>query len=115
MRFQISSRKAPQLYATNLVALSGGVSRFTSNISQEDIDSATKELKDTLFNSAKTTTSNTQGLTLNDALANFEVKNISFDKKAGDQSLSFTGSATGHLKALVYNYDSLKKLIEQRI
>ncbi len=118
-RFEISNQvlgKAPQLlYATNLVALSGGVSRFTSNISQEDIDSATKELKDTLFNSAKQQLLNTQGLTLNDALANFEVKNISFDKKAGDQSLSFTGSATGHLKALVYNYDSLKKLIEQRI
>ncbi len=118
-RFEISNQvlgKAPQLlYATNLSAMSGGVSRYTAYISQEDIDSATNQLKETLFNSAKQQLLNSQGLTLDEALSSFEVKNISFDKKVGDQSLNFTGTASGHLKAVVYSYDALKKLIEQRV
>lgn len=103
------------VYAINSKPIGGGISRFTASITQEDLDNAAKDLKNSLFAAAKQQLLNVRGLTLLDSAANVQTNPATFDKKAGDAAVSFTGTVTGHIKGLAFDNEFLKTVVRQRI
>jgi hypothetical protein len=106
---------SPTVYAIATKAIDGGVSRFTTAVSQEDLDKAATDLKTVMVTAAKQQLINTKGLTLLDSGAQTQTNTPVFDKKIGDSSVNFSGTVIGHIKALLFNNDSLKKVVEQRV
>lgn len=106
----------PQLlYAATTVPLDGGVSKFTTTITQADLDNARNDLKQTVIDSAKAQMLNKYGLVLLDSGTQFQVNNITFDKQVNDAVVSFNGQISGHIKALAFDKAQLQDLVTQRI
>ncbi len=115
MHNQVLGNIPQLLYAINPDPVTGGLNRFQAVVSQQDIDQATQNLKDTLFNAAKQQFLNAQNLVLLPSGSDLQNQQISFDKKVNDASVSFNGTVTGHLKALLFNDTTLRNLVKQRI
>jgi hypothetical protein len=104
-----------QLYAMSPVPTQGGISRFKTVVSQQDLDSAGKALQQQLLTAAEQQLLSTKSLTLIDSGASTQIKSITFDHAANDAVDTFTGTITGHVTGLAFNEDDLKNLVEQRI
>ena len=104
-----------QLYAQNPDPVQGGISRFRTIVSQQDIDTAGKQLQQAVEDAAKQQALTDKGLTLIDSGANVQVKSVTFDHTVNQAGESFSGTITAHVTGLAFNQDQLKALIEQRI
>ncbi len=112
---QVLGTQPTILWAKNIDPIQSGTSRLSTSITQSDLDSATKDLTDSIFRAAQDNLATTQGLELLKSGSTYQVKSSSFDKKVGDQSLNFTGQMSARIQALLFSSDDLQKMVEQRI
>ncbi len=117
-RFEIHNQvlgDAPKLlYAISPVPTTGGITRLSSVITQEDIDAATADLKQSVLNVIKRDLDQ-QNLTLLDSSAKIDIKQLLFDKSVGDGAVSFRGSISAHIKALVFDGTVLRNIVMERV
>jgi hypothetical protein len=104
-----------QLYAMSPVPTQGGVTRFKTVVSQQDLDAAGKQLQHAILAAAEQQLLSSKSLTLIDSGASTQVKSITFDHAANDATATFSGTITGHVTGLAFSEDDLKNLVEQRI
>ncbi len=104
-----------ELYAMSPVPTQGGISRFKTLVSQQDLDSAGNALQKQLLTAAEQQELSSKNLTLIDSGTATQVKSITFDHAVNDAVDTFTGTITGHVTGLAFSEDDLKNLVEQRI
>ncbi|MDB4940089.1 MAG: hypothetical protein JWO40_514 [Candidatus Doudnabacteria bacterium] len=118
-RFEIHNQvlgDTPQtLYAYNSKPIDGGVSKFTSIVTQQDLDNAKNDLKQSMLESAKSDLFTRVGLSIIDSGAQVTTADPIFDKKVNDAAVSFNTQMTGHVKALAFDQEALQQLVVQRI
>ncbi len=111
---QILGNVPEKLYAIISTPITGGITRFSAQITQADIDFATADLKLTLINAAREKLA-PQNLIILDSSAETEIKSIQFNKSLNDAAVSFRGTIVGHIKALVYEKSALQRVVRGRI
>lgn len=117
-RFEIKNERLAatnQLYARNNQNISGGTTRFSSLVTQQDIDNATTVLKASIIASIKQQLLNARGLVILDSALTQSDTNISFDKKVDEEAVNFNGTISTKVKALAYKLDDLANIVKERI
>jgi hypothetical protein len=104
-----------QLYAESTDPTQGGISRFRTIISQQDLDNAGKALQQSVLDAAKQQLLSSKGLTLISSAASTQVKSVTFDHSVNDAAETFSGTISAHVTGLAFKEDDLKNLVEQRI
>ena len=84
-------------------------------VSQQDLDNAGADIKNTVIDSAKQQLLNKSGLLLIDSGAQYMLGTPAFSNKVGDQTVSFNAQVGGHIKALVFEKNLLQNIVTQRI
>ncbi len=103
------------LYANTTKAIDSGASKFTAVVSQEDLDKAGADIKNTTIDAAKQQLLNKSGLVLIDSGGQYMLGDPVFNAKVGDQTVSFNAQVGGHIKALVFEKKLVENIVAQRI
>lgn len=117
-RFEIKNEKLAatnQLYARNNQNIGGGTTRFSSLVTQQDIDNANTVLQTSIVASIKQQLLNGRGLVILDSAMTQTDTNISFDKKVDEEAINFNGTISTKIKALAYDLDDLAEIVRDRI
>jgi hypothetical protein len=102
------------LYAITDSPVSGGVSRFLSVITEQDIANSQESLGNTLLSKAREKLL-LKNLTIADKAYAIESADFKADKPANAESPSFGASLKANITGLAFNSDELKKLVNDRI
>ncbi len=111
---QVFGSKPQFLFAKSDTEISGGTTRYLSVISQDDIDSAKKQLQSKAQQEINEKLKSS-GLVLTDKAYTFEITQFTTDNAVGAQTPNFSAVLEAKINGLAYNEKDLANLISARI
>ncbi len=108
------SSKYAGFYAKSNSSMDGGSQEKVTVVSKEDLEEAEKEFTDQLGNELEESLKEQvpEGREIIKGGFKKEISEVSFNKEEGEQSDKFTGSVTVIVKALVFNQEDLRKIVD---
>lgn len=116
-RFEVLNQvlgRTQNLYAQNPEAMDNGTTRFSSNVSEEDLNKAREVLRIQIKDRFIADQAEKGFLATNSAMEVSE-ENITFNKNVGEQSTNFNGEIQVRVKALVVSREDLDGIVDQRV
>jgi len=111
---QVFGSRPQLLYAKTETAILGGVSRYLSVVSQDDLTASQNSLKEKLLGSVRNQLSEKKLVLLEKAYILESLEFVS-DKPAGTESPNFTATLKARIIGMAYNSDQLHNLVFDRI
>lgn len=102
-----------RLYAKTVTQVIGGSSRFVSEVSKEDLDSALKQLTQSAVDEMNKNLP--EGRKLVEGTYNVEVQSFVPDKPEGTETTTFKVDSTMRIFGLAFNPDDLKSIVRGRL
>ncbi len=116
-RFEVLNQvlgKTDALYAQNPAAIDNGTSRFSSNVSEEDLNKAREALRIQIKDEFASDQADKGFLTVSSGMEVSE-EQITFSRNVGDQSQNYAGKIQVRIKALIVERRDLDNVADQRV
>lgn len=111
---QVFGNKPDQLYAVVEDSISGGSSRFVSEIQNLDEEEAKKQLVEKALDNYKDELT-LDGWVLAEDSYTLDVANFSMDKPVGTEATTYTATLVGNVSGLIFKPEALQSLVRARV